>query len=148
MATHSSILGWRIPMDRGAWWAPVYGVSKTEQLSTAQFPDEEVQKMVATYVQYIFLELSLEGGDLVHSLSALFPVVWSNFFIRASMLDHADLGHTWQSRKTGRSQIPNMDHNIHISPELLCERKINFVFKILLFGISCDLGPNFLVLLT
>ena len=41
MATHSSILGWRIPMDRGAWWAAVYGVSKTEQLSTAQFPDEE-----------------------------------------------------------------------------------------------------------
>ena len=21
MATHSSILAWRIPMDRGAWWA-------------------------------------------------------------------------------------------------------------------------------
>ena len=21
MATHSSILTWRIPMDRGAWWA-------------------------------------------------------------------------------------------------------------------------------
>ena len=23
--THSSILGWRIPMDRGAWWATVHG---------------------------------------------------------------------------------------------------------------------------
>ena len=23
MATHSSILAWRIPMDRGAWWATV-----------------------------------------------------------------------------------------------------------------------------
>ena len=23
--THSSILAWRIPMDRGAWWATVYG---------------------------------------------------------------------------------------------------------------------------
>ena len=21
MATHSSVLAWRIPMDRGAWWA-------------------------------------------------------------------------------------------------------------------------------
>ena len=21
MATHSSILAWRIPLDRGAWWA-------------------------------------------------------------------------------------------------------------------------------
>ena len=29
MATHSSILAWRIPMDRGAWWARVHGVSKS-----------------------------------------------------------------------------------------------------------------------
>ena len=38
MATHSSILAWRIPMDRGAWWAAVHGVTKswtwTEWLST------------------------------------------------------------------------------------------------------------------
>ena len=27
-ATHSSILAWRIPMDRGAWRATVHGVSK------------------------------------------------------------------------------------------------------------------------
>jgi len=36
MATHSSILTWRILMDRGAWWATVHGVAKsdmTEQLS-------------------------------------------------------------------------------------------------------------------
>ena len=29
MATHSSILAWRIPMDRGAWWAMVHGVAKS-----------------------------------------------------------------------------------------------------------------------
>ena len=28
MATHSYILFWRIPMDRGAWWASVHGVTK------------------------------------------------------------------------------------------------------------------------
>ena len=28
MATHSSILAWGIPMDRGAWWATVCGVTK------------------------------------------------------------------------------------------------------------------------
>ena len=34
MATHSSILAWRIPMDRGVWWATVYGVAKSwSQLS-------------------------------------------------------------------------------------------------------------------
>ena len=37
MATHSSILAWRIPMDRGAWWATVLGVTESRtQLSTAQ----------------------------------------------------------------------------------------------------------------
>ena len=30
MATHSSILAWRIPMDRGAWQAIVHGVAKTQ----------------------------------------------------------------------------------------------------------------------
>ena len=28
MATHSSVLAWRIPMDRGAWWAIALGVTK------------------------------------------------------------------------------------------------------------------------
>ena len=30
MATHSTILAWRIPMDRGAWRATVYGVAKSQ----------------------------------------------------------------------------------------------------------------------
>ena len=29
MATHSSILAWRNPMDRGAWQAVVHGVAKS-----------------------------------------------------------------------------------------------------------------------
>ena len=28
MATHSSILAWRIPVDRGAWQATVHGVTR------------------------------------------------------------------------------------------------------------------------
>ena len=28
MAPHSSILAWRIPMDRGAWWATVHEVAR------------------------------------------------------------------------------------------------------------------------
>ena len=30
MATLSSILAWRIPMDRGAWWATVHRVTKSQ----------------------------------------------------------------------------------------------------------------------
>ena len=30
MATHSSILAWIIPMDRGAWWATVRRAAKTQ----------------------------------------------------------------------------------------------------------------------
>ena len=29
MATHSSVLAWRIPMDRGSWWATVHEVKKS-----------------------------------------------------------------------------------------------------------------------
>ena len=29
MATHPSVLAWRIPVDRQAWWATVHGVTKS-----------------------------------------------------------------------------------------------------------------------
>ena len=29
MVTHSSILAWGIPIDRGAWWVTVHGVTKS-----------------------------------------------------------------------------------------------------------------------
>ena len=30
MATYSSILAWRIPMDRQAWWAAVHGAVESQ----------------------------------------------------------------------------------------------------------------------
>ena len=40
MATHSSILAWTIPTDRGTWQAAAYGATKSwtrlKQLSTTQ----------------------------------------------------------------------------------------------------------------
>ena len=53
LATHSSIRAWRIPMDRGAWWAAVLGITKeldmTERLSTAQ---HSLVLVVALIVQF------------------------------------------------------------------------------------------------
>ena len=44
MATHSNILAWRIPMDRGARWATIHGVAEsdvTEELNQpASFSSE------------------------------------------------------------------------------------------------------------
>ena len=35
MATHSNILAWKIPWDRGAWRATIYGAAQSQtQLST------------------------------------------------------------------------------------------------------------------
>ena len=28
-AAHSSILAWRVPMDRGSWWATVHSIGKS-----------------------------------------------------------------------------------------------------------------------
>ena len=36
MATHSSILAWSIPMDRGVWRATVHGGHKEHNLATEQ----------------------------------------------------------------------------------------------------------------
>ena len=33
MATHSSILAWRIPTDRGAWGAAVHGITRVRRFS-------------------------------------------------------------------------------------------------------------------
>ena len=53
-AIHSSILAWRIPLDRGAWWATVHGVAQSwtglKQLSTAQHsPGNYLQYLTITY---------------------------------------------------------------------------------------------------
>ena len=52
MATHSSILAWRIPMDRGAWWAAVRAVLKSwTRLSdfTFTFHFHALEKEMATH---------------------------------------------------------------------------------------------------
>ena len=50
MATHCSTLAWRVPIDRGAWWATVHGASKSQTrlklLSTHTVVIEEVMVMV------------------------------------------------------------------------------------------------------
>ena len=59
MATHSSILAWRIPIDRGAWWATVHGVTKSwTQLSIAQL---DVWKCIRGFPLGLVEEASLNS---------------------------------------------------------------------------------------
>ena len=37
MATHSSTLDWRIPVNSRAWWATVHGVAKSQTLLTKHY---------------------------------------------------------------------------------------------------------------
>ena len=57
MATHSSTLAWKNPMDRGAWWAIVQGVTKSRtQLSDFTFTLTTVETKVlqnSTYPYFI-----------------------------------------------------------------------------------------------
>ena len=54
MATHASVLAWRIPMDRGAWWAIVHRSKRdmTEQLSIEHnpFAKQEIKREVTRYL--------------------------------------------------------------------------------------------------
>ena len=68
MATHSSTLAWRIPMDRGAWRAIVYEVAEldlTERLSTESKAQKKKRKHSTISIIWIyhslFIHLSTEG---------------------------------------------------------------------------------------
>ena len=78
MATHSRILAWRIPMDRGAWWATVHGVTKNQTWlsNTAQHGDLSTEgthlRELSNYSEdmnergLVFLCV-LKPGTLLHS---------------------------------------------------------------------------------
>ena len=59
MATHSSILAWRIPTDRGAWQATVHGVTKSwlrgTKHSTAHSDSCEVKTSLWFWLAFLWL---------------------------------------------------------------------------------------------
>ena len=73
MATHSSILAWRIPMDRGAWRVTVRGVaqSRARPSSYAQHNTGKYQMSVSSSHKCL-----LSAKHCVEYLAGLsFPVV-------------------------------------------------------------------------
>ena len=101
MATHSSILAWRIPMDRGAWRTAVQGVTKsqtrltTERLSTAQqnfwFLEEPPTKEEGT----TFLRLTTAPNTVISILFFLPQVLfffWKSLIFKKNYYFLAVLG--------------------------------------------------------
>ena len=76
MATHSSILAWRIPMDRGAWRAAVHGLASdldtTERLSTAQYwllqPGIGINLGLTSKSIYVSINLSISVSMYLSSI--------------------------------------------------------------------------------
>ena len=80
MATHSSILAWRIPMDRGAWGPTVHSVAQSQtrlkQLSThthtvAPFLVffKEISTLFSTVVVSVYIPTnSARGFPFLHIL--------------------------------------------------------------------------------
>ena len=76
MATHFSILAWRIPMDRGAWRATSSGLSILGASLVAQMV-KNPPAMWETWVQSLGWEDLLEKGMDTHSSVLTWRIPWT-----------------------------------------------------------------------
>ena len=75
MASHFSILAWRIPMDKGAWWATVHWVTESDRTevtgqSISQFPHHyHTLTNISIFILLILQEYGIfvVFGSLPHS---------------------------------------------------------------------------------
>ena len=72
MATYSSILAWRIPLDRGAWRAAVHGVTK----SRTQLKQLRTQ----TYLTKIFLKINFPLGFTKFLAPVFYVIIFPAIF--------------------------------------------------------------------
>ena len=61
VATHSSILVWRIPMDRGSWWVTVHGAAKSSAQSCPTLCDPMDCSMPGLPVRSLLKFMSIES---------------------------------------------------------------------------------------
>ena len=90
MATHSSILAWRIPMHRRAWWATIHGGCR--ESDTTEHKAHTVHVSTHTYIisqkleiMFFFPLLSSENACVV----SFFFLFWDG------MLDFRELNDVW-----------------------------------------------------
>ena len=87
VATHSSILAWRIPLDRGAWRATVHGVTKSQtRLSTERPKKSSLWPLRPCKIQFQFT-----SPDLAHLELQWTPFCLSDLPSSRKALFHAAL---------------------------------------------------------
>ena len=92
MATHSSVLAWRIPGMGGAWWAAVYGVAQSQtrlkrlsssssigmlKLKTVARTVKNLPAMLETHVRFLGQKDLLEKGMATHSSILAWRIPWT-----------------------------------------------------------------------
>ena len=79
MATHSSVLAWKISMDRGAWWATVHGVIESDT----------TEQLTLTYLFTWDKTTSLSGLILLRNFGGKEVPVWhkDNSIVMRCLLD-------------------------------------------------------------
>ena len=66
MATHSSILAWRIPKDRGAWHGIVHGVAKSQTRL----------KYLSTHILWSLVSIFKQPLNKTRAALSLTPACW------------------------------------------------------------------------
>ena len=59
MATHSSILVWRIPMDIGTWWTTVHGVAELDRTEWLSTPHICIHTSLSIKIMYFITGLAI-----------------------------------------------------------------------------------------
>ena len=54
METYSSILAWRLRMDRGAWWATVHGITESD-MTEHTIQDRTLKSRAFDFPRYLLL---------------------------------------------------------------------------------------------
>ena len=81
MATHSSILAWRIPMDRGAWRATAHSITRVRHdLETKPLPPPQSSPWKSRCIPFKKPETPPAPQSLRILLSSNFSLVCGNLF--------------------------------------------------------------------
>ena len=105
MAAHSSILAWRIPMDRGAWWAAVPGVGH-DWATGLGWTDDSLYIPLFLDVHYFFIYLFFFSSFLpLHSQTLVKSLLLASYH-QFEELAGAPPSHSPDSPQSSRALAP------------------------------------------